>query len=131
MGLLLRAVDVTGPLRWRWLLTDAETGAPLADHQVNLESAPGESARAAAARFADLDAYVRTYAIPDRRVEDGARFVADAGAWAGTELLGAPVGSAIVAAAAAGPVTVRVVAEPPASHVLLWPLELAHARGRP
>src|SRR5579859_7102497 len=104
MGLLLRAVDVTGPLRWRWLLTDAETGAPLADHQVNLESA-----HAAAARFADLDAYVRTYAIPDRRVEDGARFVADAGAWAGTELLGAPVGSAIVAAAAAEPVTVRVV----------------------
>ena len=28
MGLLLQAVDVAGPLRWRWLLTDEETGAP-------------------------------------------------------------------------------------------------------
>jgi hypothetical protein len=29
MGLLLRAVDVAGPLRWRWLLTEAGSGAPL------------------------------------------------------------------------------------------------------
>jgi hypothetical protein len=28
MGLLPRAVDVAGPARRRWLLTDADTGAP-------------------------------------------------------------------------------------------------------
>ena len=78
MGLLLRAVDVTGPLRWRWLLIDADSGATLADHPVNLESAPAE-----VARFADLYDYVRYYAVADRRVKDGARFVAEAGAWAG------------------------------------------------
>ena len=49
MGLLLRAVDVAGPLRWRWLLTDAETGAPLADHDVDLAPEPD-----AVARFSDL-----------------------------------------------------------------------------
>ncbi len=27
MGLLLEAVDVTGPLRWRWRLTDEGTGS--------------------------------------------------------------------------------------------------------
>jgi hypothetical protein len=29
MGLLLEAVDADGP--WRWLLTDEETGNPIAD----------------------------------------------------------------------------------------------------
>ena len=124
MGLLLRAVDLTGPLRWRWLLTEADTGAPLADHQVDLEPD-------AVARFNDLSGYVRSYAAPDRQVEDGTRIVAAAGAWAGSVLLGDAIGNAIVAAAAAGPVTVQVAATPPADAVLLWPLELAHAAGRP
>jgi hypothetical protein len=31
-------VDIAGPSRWRWLLSDADTGGPLADHQVNLEA---------------------------------------------------------------------------------------------
>jgi hypothetical protein len=31
MGLLLEAVDADGPWRWRWLLTDEETGNPIAD----------------------------------------------------------------------------------------------------
>ena len=126
MGLLLRAVDVAGPLRWRWLLTEAGSGVPLADHQVDLESAPGE-----VARFADLYGYTRSYAVPDRRVDDGARFIAEAGAWAGTALLGEAVGKAIVAAAATGPVAVLVVAAAPVDPVLLWPLELAHAGGKP
>jgi tetratricopeptide (TPR) repeat protein len=126
MGLLLRATDVAGPLRWRWLLTDADSSVPLADHQVDLESARDE-----VARFADLSGYLRSYAAPDRQVEDGTRFVADAGAWAGAVLLGDAVGKAIVAAATAGPVTVHVVAPPPADVVLLWPLELAFAAGRP
>jgi hypothetical protein len=36
VGLVLRAVKVTGPHRWRWLLVDESSGAPLADHQVEL-----------------------------------------------------------------------------------------------
>jgi hypothetical protein len=35
--LVLQAVDMRGPSRWRWLLTDEESGQPLADHQVVLE----------------------------------------------------------------------------------------------
>ena len=35
------------------------------------------------ARFRDLYEYVRSYAAPDRRTEDGTRFVTEAGAWAG------------------------------------------------
>ena len=123
MGLVLEAVDVAGPLRWRWLLRDEETGKPLADHAVSLDSGSDELAR-----FRDLYAYVQSYAVPDRRTEDGTRFVAEAGGWAGRELLGEPVGAAIVAEA---PVTVRVTAPVALGHVLLWPLELAHAGGKP
>ena len=100
-GLVLRAVDVAGPLRWRWLLSDAETGAPLADHQVDLDPASDE-----VARFGDLYGYARSYAAPDRRVADEARIVAEAGAWAGRVLLGEAVGAAIAGGEA--PVTVRV-----------------------
>src|SRR6516225_4116610 len=53
VGLLLQAVDVAGPLRWRWLLTDEQTGAPLADHQVSLDPATEE-----VTAFADLYEYV-------------------------------------------------------------------------
>jgi CHAT domain len=123
MGLLLEAVDVAGPLRWRWLLSDEETGNPVADHPVNLDPAADE-----VARFRDLYGYVRSYAAPDRRTEDGARFVSAAGAWAGRELLGESVGAAIAAEA---PVTVRVKVPVALDPVLLWPLELAHAAGRP
>lgn len=49
MGLLLQAVDVAGPLRWRWLLTDERTGAPKADHQVDLDPKAEE-----VAAFSDL-----------------------------------------------------------------------------
>ena len=31
MGLLLEAVDVAGPLRWRWLLSDEQAGNGLDD----------------------------------------------------------------------------------------------------
>jgi hypothetical protein len=34
MGLLLKAVEIAGPLRWRWLLSDEETGVTVADHLV-------------------------------------------------------------------------------------------------
>lgn len=71
MGLLLAAVDVDGPLRWRWLLSEEKSDLPLADHQVDLSAEPAE-----VARFADLYRYARSYAAPDRVVSDGARFVA-------------------------------------------------------
>lgn len=123
MGLLLTAADIAAPLAWRWLLSDEETGELAAAHQVNLEAASAE-----VSRFGDLYGYARSYSAPDRRVADGARIAAEAGAWAGRELLGESVAAAIAAAA---PVTVRVRVPGPAASVLLWPLELAHHAGRP
>jgi len=123
MGLLLEAVDVTGPLRWRWLLSDEETGNPIADHSVQLDPASDE-----VTRFRDLYDYVYSYAAPDQWAEDEARFVHAAGAWAGRELLGESIGSAIMAEA---PVTIRVKVPAALDSVLLWPLELAHASGKP
>ena len=83
MTLVLQAVEVRGPGRWRWLLTDEGTGNPLADHEVTLDAAAAE-VRA----FGDVYGWVRSYAAPDRRTEDEARLVAGLGAWAGTTLLG-------------------------------------------
>ncbi|HET8684384.1 MAG TPA: hypothetical protein VFM54_21295 [Micromonosporaceae bacterium] len=40
-GLVLRAVEVAGPARWRWQLTDA-AGLTVADHQVELDPASSE-----------------------------------------------------------------------------------------
>ncbi len=140
MGLVLAAVDVAGPLRWRWRLSDAGTGAMLADHEVDL-AAPdrgtgigGLTGKAAVAAFGDLYGYARAYAVPDRRLADETRYLAQAGEWAGRVLLGEPVAAAIAAAA---PVTVRVLIPPAddrqadAGGLPLWPLELAHHRGVP
>ena len=112
MALLLSAVDIDGPLRWRWLLTDEETGALLADHPVFLDEDSAELER-----FQNLYGYVRWHAAPDRRVADEGRIVADAAAWAGQELLGGPVVRAVLAAAAQGPVTVRVSLSAALDHV--------------
>ena len=119
MTLVLQAVEVRGPLRWRWLLTDEGTGNPLADYEVALDADAAE-VRA----FGDVYRYVREYAAPDRRAEDERRLVAELGVWAGATLLGERIGEQIVAAA---PVTVRVTAGFAAG----WPLELAHVNGRP
>ena len=63
MGRLrLEVRDFGGPLRWRWLLTDEDTGVPRADHQVDLAGVPGEFAA-----FGDLYRYLRWNAVPDRR----------------------------------------------------------------
>jgi hypothetical protein len=104
MGLLLEAVDVTGPLRWRWLLSDEETGNPVADHDVALDPSSNE-----VVRFRDLGGHVRSYAAPDRLTEDGARFVREAGEWAGRELLGESVGAAILAEAPVAAVLRRIL----------------------
>jgi CHAT domain len=118
--LALKAVEPDGPLRWRWLLTDEDTGLLLADHAVDVSAQAAELAV-----FADLYEHVRWHAAPDRRAADEARFVGQAGEWAGRVLLGDLVGRAIVDAA---PVTVNVSA---AGEVLQWPLELAHVDGEP
>ena len=123
MELLLEAVDVGGPLVWRWLLRDAETGNPLADQPVRLDPASDD-----VVRFRDLYGYLDEYAAPDRWTEDGTRFVRLAGKWAGRELLGEAAGAAILNEA---PVTVRVTVPPALDEVLLWPLELAHVGGKP
>jgi hypothetical protein len=115
--------DFEGPLRWRWLLAEEDTGAPLADHRVDLAGAPGEFEA-----FADLYRYLRRYAVPDRRTASEAEIAARVGAWAGPVVLGRTVCDAVVAAA---PVTVRVVVPEQAGFLLSWPLELAHAGGRP
>ena len=126
MGLLLRAVDVAGPPRWRWLLDRRGHGRAAGRSP---SQPPGRVGRGGAVRRPF--GYVRSYAAPDRQVEDGTKIVADAGAWAGSALLGEAVGKAIAAAASAGPVSVQVVALPPTDKVLLWPLELAHVAGKP
>jgi hypothetical protein len=123
LRLVLEAVDVAGPWQWRWLLTDDGTGASLADHYVTLDPAVDQ-----VARFADLYGHVRWHAAPDRRALDEARLVAEAGAWAGRELLGQRIATVIAAAA---PVTVLVRVPARAGAVLGWQLELAHANGGP
>lgn len=125
MALMLEAVDVAGPWRWRWLLTKEHSRRALADQRVQLDP---DSAEVAA--FADLYGHARWNAAPDRRMADEALAVHRAGEWAGRALLGEQVGAKIVAAARSG-VTVRVSVPPPLEHVLGWPLELAHVAGRP
>jgi tetratricopeptide (TPR) repeat protein len=122
-SLRLEVRDYAGPERWRWLLTEEGTGRAVADHLVDLARAPGEFAA-----FTDLYRYLRWHAVPDRRATSEAQIVARVGAWAAREVLGTQVCEAIVGAA---PVTVRVAVPEQAGFVLSWPLELAHAGGRP
>jgi tetratricopeptide (TPR) repeat protein len=123
VGLVLEVAEFAGPRRWRWLLTDEDTGQPLADHQVSLEAETDEFAA-----FTSLYRYLRWHAVPDRRTASEAEIVARVGAWAGAAVLGKGVGQAIVDAA---PVTVQVQVPARAGFVLGWPLELAHAGGQP
>jgi len=121
--LVLRAVEVAGPHRWRWLLVDERSGAPLADHRVELD--PGAAETEA---FEDLYRYLRWRADPDRRVASEAELVARVGAWIGSDVLGERIGRAIVAAA---PVTVRVQVPDGAQFLAFRPWELAHVDGAP
>jgi CHAT domain len=115
--------DFEGPLQWRWLLSEEGSGAPLADHQVDLAGAPGEFEA-----FTDLYRHLRWNAVPDRRTTSETEIAARLGAWAGPAVLGQRVCEAIVAAA---PVTVRVIVPEQTGFLLSWPLELIHAGGRP
>ncbi|MGH3826296.1 MAG: hypothetical protein ACRDQX_03855 [Pseudonocardiaceae bacterium] len=118
MGLVLRAVEVAGPHRWRWLLVDDSSGAPLADHQVELD--PDSAAVEA---FVELYRFLRWRADPDRRVASEAELLNRIGSWIGSVALGERIGQAIVCAA---PVTVRVQAPEGAEFLTFRPWELAH-----
>ena len=123
MGLVLRAVEVAGPHRWRWLLIDEFSGAPLADHQVELDP---ESAEVEA--FAELYRFLRRRAHPDRRVASETELLGRIGTWIGSVALGKQVGQAMVSAA---PVTVRVQVPAGAEFLAFRPWELAHVDGVP
>src|ERR1700743_2342808 len=121
--LRLEVCDFAGPLQWRWLVSEEDTGAPLADHQVDLAGVPDEFTA-----FTDLYRYLRWNAVPDRRTASETEIAGRVGAWAGDVVLGRAVGEAIGAAA---PGAGRVVVPERAGFISSWPLELAHAGGRP
>lgn len=121
-GLRLEAREYTGLTRWRWVLTDS-SGAFLADHEVRLDAASWQYEA-----FGDLRGYLRWHCAPDRRAQDEARIVAEAGAWIGSAVVGPAIRAALVRRR---PATVRVVVPPEAAELLYRPLELAHANGKP
>jgi tetratricopeptide (TPR) repeat protein len=124
VNLLLSAVDVVGPLRWRWELRDEATGDVIAEHRVALDN-PADSSQVDA--FGDLYEYVRWHIDPLWR-DDEQRIIGEIGTWTRDAVLGDAITAAIVAAA---PATVLVSVPPPADEALLWPLELAFADGAP
>jgi CHAT domain len=124
VNLLLSAVDVVGPLRWRWELRDEATGGVIAEHRVALDD-PADSNQVDA--FGDLYDYVRWHIDPLWR-DDEQRIITETGTWARDAVLGDAITAAIIAAA---PATVLVSVPAPADAALLWPLELAFADGAP
>jgi hypothetical protein len=123
VGLVLRAVEVAGPHRWRWLLVDMNSGVVLADHLVRLNP---DSAGTQA--FEDLDRFLRMRAEPDRPVAGEAELVHRVGAWLGSVVLGEQISRAIATTA---PVTVRVQVPTGAEFLAFRSLELAHIGGVP
>ncbi|WP_269799874.1 CHAT domain-containing protein [Pseudofrankia saprophytica] len=121
-GLVLQAVDVDGPLRWRWLLLDGATDRPVADHQVELN--PKDWRFQA---FAQLDRYLRANAAPDRRLTAETAIVDEVGAWAAEHALGERVSQIIFNRA---PVTVTVAVPETLRFLPDWPWEITHAAGR-
>jgi hypothetical protein len=108
------------PARWRWLLQD-RGGALIADHEVRLDDRSWQFEA-----FADLDRYLRRYAVPDS-MADETEIVAEVGRWIAEHVLG-PITAALVDHA---PAVVRVVVPSPAREIAFRPLELAAVAGRP
>ncbi|MEV8437856.1 CHAT domain-containing protein [Actinosynnema sp. NPDC051121] len=118
---MLRATEVQGPTRWRWLLLDGEHAA--ADHEVDLDPTSAEYEA-----LADLAGYLRRNAAPDDRVPSEAGIVDRLGAWLGERLLGPRIGRLIVDGDAD---VVRVELGDGAHLLPHWPLELSHVDGVP
>src|SRR5215469_2697871 len=123
MALRLEIAEFTDANHWRWRLTD-DGGAFLADHTVALD--PNDPKYPA---LFDLPAYLTHYAAPDRRDEDERRLLQEVGAWIGETVLG-PIGEKILGHGFP-PIVVRVVVPEHAEQLLVMPLEIAHARGKP
>jgi hypothetical protein len=121
--LLLAAVDVSGRDRWRWLLTDEDTGVALAVNTVEVDRRAAEWAG-----FTDLYGWVKVNADPGRRITSGTGLVDRVGRWITRYLLGEAVVAAIAARA---PTTVRVQVPDELGFLRLRPLELAHHNGTP
>ena len=80
--LRLEVAEFVDADHWRWLLTD-RSGNFVADHQVALDRTDPEYVA-----FADLAAYLRREAVPDRRLASEAELVARVGGWIGRQVLG-------------------------------------------
>jgi tetratricopeptide (TPR) repeat protein len=124
MALRLEIAEFTDTNHWRWRLTDTE-GAFLADHRVALD--PTEPRYQA---LFDLPAYLRHYAAPDKRDEDERRLLQEVGAWIGETVLSRGIGEKILGHGFP-PIVVRVVVPAQAEQLLVMPLEIALARGKP
>ena len=71
----LEVSQYAGPLAWRFQLLDA-TGDAVAEHRVELKSAPWEFEA-----FTELYGYLRRYAVPDRRLASEQQLVTALGDW--------------------------------------------------
>lgn len=122
MALLLEVLDYTDPTRWRWRLSEADTGSFVADEEVRLDPDAWQFEA-----FVDLANYLRFFAAPDRRTVSEAQLVDAVGAWIGSAVFGG-VGRAIVDH---GPAPVRLQLPRGTEGFLGLPFELAHVGGRP
>jgi hypothetical protein len=120
--LLLQARDVADKDTWRWLLTDSDSGAFVADYQVVLKPTTAEYQA-----FTDLLDYLKWNADPGRRATSEALLLNRLGDWLGTNLLGA-VGQAMMHRA---PAAVRVIYPANLRFLLHRPLALARVDGIP
>lgn len=118
--LRLEVLDYAGPIRWRWRLTEADGGAFIAEHVVDLDQ--GEWQFDA---FADLHHYLRWNAAPDRRLDHEAELITRVGEWITDRVFGS---IAPALARARQPVLLEVPAE--AAVLAYRPWELARVNGR-
>jgi hypothetical protein len=123
-SLKLEAVNCTDADRWRWILK-GPNDVFLEDFPVTLDRTCPEY-RA----LYDLPGYLHHYASSDNREQDERRLLGDIGAWIGANVLGEPIAKKIIQYGLT-PIVVRVVIPSSTSHLLVLPLELAHAEGRP
>lgn len=114
----LRAVEVAGPNRWRWVLT-AESGKVLADHQVDLDVNTAEYEA-----FCDLVGHLDRHRLPHDPVGSEAEAVERVSTWISEHVFG----RALLAKFSG---TVRVIAPRGAEFLLSRPLELARVNGVP
>jgi hypothetical protein len=112
----LRAVEVAGPTRWRWVLS-AESGLLLADHEVDLDA---DSAEYEA--FCDLMVYLDRHRLPHDPVGSEAAAVERLSAWISERVFGETLLAMLAD-------TVRVIVPRDAEFMLSRPLELAEVGG--